>query len=65
MAAVRLLQSRSTGGGFEWSEIQRNLLKYCLKQKVTPHKAQHRSKLKDIVRKVGDEVKQPIAGSKW
>eukprot|EP01032_Pedospumella_encystans_P014645 gene14645-16801_t len=63
LAAVRYLQAHFDGVDF--ADLQRNLLKYCLKESSSPHKAQHRAKLKPIVRKVGDEVKDNVAGVKW
>jgi len=64
LAAVRFLHAHFDGADFE--DMQRSILKYCLKAKSSPHKGQHRMKLKAIVRKVGDEVKESsISGAKW
>jgi transcription initiation factor TFIID subunit 1 len=63
LAAVRYLQAHFDGADFD--DLERNILKYCLKAQASPHKAQHRQKLKAIVRKVGDEVRDMMAGTKW
>ena len=63
LAASRYLQAHFDGVDF--SDLQRTILKYCGKASC-PHKAQHRSKLKDILKKVGDEEKGSSSGTaKW
>ena len=61
LAASRYLQAHFDGVDF--SDLQRTILKYCGKASC-PHKVQHRSKLKDILKKVGDEEKGS-SGAKW
>jgi len=61
LTASRYLQAHFDGVDF--SDLQRAVLKYC-GQASCPHKTQHRSKLKDILKKVGDEEKG-TSGAKW
>ena len=43
--------------GILYNDIEKNILKYCLKERNTPHKIQHRLKLKTIIKKITDEIK--------
>eukprot|EP01038_Epipyxis_sp_PR26KG_P009931 gene9931-13360_t len=53
--------------GADYSELQKSILKYCLKDKIAPHKGQHRTKLKAILKMIADEVRDHSSngGVKW
>jgi hypothetical protein len=61
LVAARYL--RTNFEGIEFADLQKAVLKYCLKEKTAPHKSHHRNKLKDIIRKIADEVKE-VSGIK-
>lgn len=55
LAAVRYLSLDSTMHGIEHSRLHNMILKYCAKDLRSPHKNQHRDKLKLIISKVATE----------
>ena len=63
LATARYLQAKPDGADF--SDLQRSLLKYCLKESVAPHKVQHRTLLRKVIKQVAEEIKDPVAGVKW